>query len=276
VEAAAVDDGKPLTGLPETGLIDSLLSVLFPLRCVHCGRPGGWLCHDCAAGLKPLGPNVCPVCGRPCSDYTAISRPLADPGCPECGGRRLHFQRARAAFAFEGPARSLVHRLKYSGHRRLAHFMVEIACKQTYFILNEPGLTGSAKAVTLTYVPLHSSKLVSRGYNQAGLLARALSRRFGLPARDLLSKQHPTPSQNRLGIDERRQNLAGSFLLKPGARKRPAPGRILLVDDVYTTGSTTAECSRVLTEGLGAEVQVWTFARTVKRPAGSWAASENR
>lgn len=232
-------------------MFSELLSVLFPLRCIHCGRGGEWLCPECAALLRPSGPHFCCRCGRPSLSRTA--------DCPECRGRELHFKTARAAYYFEGPARSLVHRLKYSGQRRLASYMAEIAC-------NQAGLTSPDKAVTLTYVPLHSAKLLNRGYNQAGLFARALSRRLDLPLQDLLCKQHPTLAQNRLGFEERRQNLEGSITLRRGASLESGQsGRLVLVDDVYTTGSTASECARVLTEELGAEVEVWTFARTAKR-----------
>jgi len=180
----------------------------------------------------------------------------------------MHFTAARAGFGFEGPVRSLVHRLKYSGQRRLATFMVELACNCAQFPFADPGLTANGKAVTLTYVPLHSSKLLNRGYNQAGLLARALSRRHSLPLQDLLCKQYPTPAQNQLGFDERRRNLEGSFMLRRGARLKPGAGRLVLVDDVYTTGSTVSECARVLRAGLDAEVDVWTFARAVRRSGG--------
>lgn len=241
-------------------MFSEFLSVLFPLRCVHCGRSGNWLCPQCAGSLSPLGPRFCRHCGRPCGKNEATSSGRRD--CPECRGRELHFHTARAAFSFEGPARSLVHRLKYSGQRRLAAFMAELTCKQA-------GLTVTGKAVTLTYVPLHSSKLLSRGYNQAELYARALSRRLGLPLQDLLCKQHPTLAQNQLGFEERRRNLEGSFSLRRRVGVSAAAGhdigRLVLVDDVYTTGSTTAECARVLQEGLGVDVDVWTFARTVKR-----------
>ena len=135
--------------------------------------------------------------------------------------------------------------------------MVEIACYQA-------GLTSPDKAVTLTYVPLHSTKLLSRGYNQAELLARALSRRLGVPVGDFLCKQHPTPAQNQLGFDERRRNLEDSFALRRGAKPPAGADRLVLVDDVYTTGSTSSECARVLMEGLGLKVDVWTFARAVK------------
>lgn len=136
--------------------------------------------------------------------------------------------------------------------------MAELAC-------NQADLTPRGKVVTLTHVPLHSSKLLSRGYNQAGLYARALSRNLGMPLQDLLCKQHLTSAQKQLGFEARRRNLEGSISLRRGACLQPGTGHLVLVDDVYTTGSTASECARVLKEGLGVEVDVWAFARTVKR-----------
>ncbi|MHB9112158.1 MAG: double zinc ribbon domain-containing protein [Thermoleophilia bacterium] len=258
MEVDAVADGN-YTGIPWLrGIFSDLGSVLFPIRCVHCGRGGDWLCPDCAAMLVPLGPSLCRRCGRPSSasgHFEASGKPEC---CPECRSRELHFRSACAAFVFEGPARSLVHRLKYSGQRRLAAYMAELAC-------NQANLTPQDKVVTLTYVPLHNSKLLCRGYNQAGLYARALSRSLGMPLQDFLCKHHQTSAQKQLGFDGRRRNLEGSITLHGGARLPAAAGCVVLVDDVYTTGSTASECARVLKEGLGVEVDVWAFARTVKR-----------
>ncbi|MBE0430064.1 MAG: ComF family protein, partial [Thermoleophilia bacterium] len=143
-----------LQNLPQPGILTELLSILFPLRCAHCGRAGNWLCDECAEQLRPIGPAICRRCGRPL--------PASMPDCPECRGRELQFDRARAAFCFDGPARSLVHRLKYSGQRRLASFMADLSLEAM------ADLTENCERVNLTSVPLHSSKLVSRGYNQAG------------------------------------------------------------------------------------------------------------
>lgn len=239
------------------GIFSDLGSVLFPIRCVHCGRGGDWLCRDCAAKLSPLGPHLCRRCGRPSSPHELFAASGSSDRCPECRSREFHFRSARAAFAFEGPARSLVHRLKYSGQRRL-DYMAELAC-------NQADLTPRSKVVTLTHVPLHSSKLLSRGYNQAGLYARALSRSLGIPMQDLLCKHHQTSAQKQLGFEGRRSNLEGSITLKKGVRLTSAARRVMLVDDVYTTGCTASECARVLKEGLGVEVDVLAFARTVKR-----------
>ncbi len=242
-----MEDGNLTVHLPGPGFFDNLLSVLFPLRCVHCGASGNWLCRACAGALIPVGPENCSRCGKP-SLYKV-------PDCPECRGRSLPFGSARAAFHFEGPGRSLVHALKFGGQRRLAMLMAAIS-------FGAARLTVLEKDVTLTHVPLHRSKLATRGFNQAELYAKALSRLLGLPHKGLLEKQFPTPPQNRLNSKQRRKNLAGSVALREGAKT--GNGRVLLIDDVYTTGSTAAECSRALRKGLGVEVDVWTFARTVK------------
>lgn len=235
------------TGFPAGAVLADLLSVLFPRRCVDCGQPGARLCPDCTAALQPPGPALCRRCGRP------SPRPLPD--CLECRGRRLYFSTARAAFCYQGPARALARALKYSGQWRLAALMAELSA-------TGPGLTGMAKEATLTCVPLYGSKQLGRGYNQAELYARALARRLDLPFERLLLKSRSTPSQNRLDRVSRRRNLKGSISLRSGVS--PAADRIVLVDDVYTTGSTVNECARVLRRELKAEVSVWTFARTVR------------
>ena len=274
--------GKPQIRAPQPGPLDNFLSLLFPLRCVHCGRGGDWLCPECLAALEPIGPDRCRRCGRPARidlsgrglpgssglpglreapvphALSGAGDPLAsrDPaGCPECRGRRLPFSSAGAAFRYSGPARSLVHALKYSGQRRLARFMAAISADLS-------GLTRGTREVTLTYVPLHRSKLLARGYNHAGLYAQAVSRCLDLPLENLLTKCRPTPAQNRLNFHERRKNLSESISLR--RRDQKAARRVILIDDVYTTGSTAAECAGVLREEMGVTVEVWTFARTVK------------
>lgn len=233
--------------IPGGAVLADLLAVLFPLRCAACGRTGTRFCDSCRAALDLPGPALCLCCGRP------SPRPLPD--CLECRRRRLYFHSARAAFCYEGPARALVHSLKYAGQWRLAALMAELSA-------GSPGLTAFGKDVTLTFVPLHRSKFLRRGYNQAELYARALARRLGLPHQSLLLKRHPTTPQNRLDRQSRGRNLRGSFSLRPGARLDTA--RVVLIDDVYTTGSTANECARVIRQGLAAEVCVWTFARAVR------------
>lgn len=233
--------------ISEAGILSGILSLLFPLRCAHCRGHGEELCPACRGRLKPIGPERCRRCGKP-SLYDV-------PECPECRGRRLYFGAAGAAFAFEGPARSLVHGLKYSGQRRLAELMADLT-------VVSPELIEKCRGATLGYVPICRSRKFSRGYNQAELYARALSRRLGIPLGEMLVKSRPTVPQNRLNFTERGKNLSDSFTARAGYRQETA--KVLLIDDVFTTGATVSECARVLTSNLGVVVDVWTFARTVK------------
>jgi len=235
---------------PGEAILSQLLSLLFPLRCAHCGACGEELCPSCRDRLKPIGPTSCRRCGKP-SLYDV-------PECRECRGRRLHFGSAQAAFRYAGPARSAIHRLKYSGRRHLAAVMAEATRDHPRLA----GLTEKKGEVTLTYVPVHASRKFSRGYNQAELYARALSKTLGLPLAGLLVKNFPTTPQNRLNFNDRGKNLSDSFSVRRGYGVETP--KVLLVDDVYTTGATVSECSRVLTADLGVVVDVWTFARTVK------------
>lgn len=229
-------------------MLSGLLATVFPWRCVHCGRGGERFCPACAGALEVAGPACCRRCGRPGIRETS--------GCPECRGRRLWFGSARAAFRYEGPARSLVHALKYCGLRRLAVDMAALT------LTHAAGLTGYLEGATLTYVPLHESRRLNRGYNQAGLYARALSQELGGAVGDFLIKKRPTVPQNQLDLKGRTGNLKGSIVLRPG--RHPRSSRLVLVDDVYTTGSTVSECARVLKQGLGVDVDVLVFARTVR------------
>lgn len=232
----------------EAGIFSELLSMLFPLHCVHCGMPGTRLCDACEQQLAPIGSNRCRCCGRPGRNETS--------NCDECRGRRFDFRSARSLYCYSGPARSLVHGLKYGGQRRMAALMAELSCNYT-------DLTEACKGATLTYVPMHRSGKSERGYNQAELYARALGRRMQLPCIGLLKKKYPTRPQNQLNFRERRNNLTDSIGL--ARRCRYGGGRVVLVDDVFTTGSTASECARVLRGDLNSEVDVWTFARAVRR-----------
>jgi predicted amidophosphoribosyltransferase len=109
---------------------------------------------------------------------------------------------------------------------------------------------------------MHHSKKFSRGYNQAQLYARAISRRLELPLAEMLTKQFSTVPQNRLNFDDRGNNLNNSFKVLRGCGCNTE--KVLLIDDVFTTGATVSACSHILKSNLGVDVDVWTFARTVK------------
>jgi ComF family protein len=201
-----------------------------------------------------LIPLLCWGCGGPAR--------RAEPLCATCrlSLRRLpgHLVLAEgvtlwAPLAYEGPARELVRALKFRGAVGVADAMA------AQVVANAPG--GVLDEGLLVPVPLHPSRRRRRGFNQARLLAQAMSRRTGLELWDRLSRSGPARTQVGRGRRERRAGPAGAVHTGPGA----APARALLVDDVATTGGTLAACAQALRAGGTEEVVAVTFARTLGR-----------
>jgi ComF family protein len=171
---------------------------------------------------------------------------------------RKYFTMARALGAYEGSLREAIHRWKYEGKTYLTPFFAEWM---------EEGLNrhwGPHSLDLLIPVPLHTQRLRERGFNQALLLVKELSRRTGIPYRKtILQKKKPTIPQVNLSGTEREKGLRGAFQV---IGKEELLGKsVLLVDDVYTTGATVNECSKVLLRGEAERVNVLTLAHAVKR-----------
>lgn len=216
------------------------IELLFPLRCAAC-RAGPWpFCATCRETLVAFTPPWCVRCGIPLERYTDA--------CPDCPPVVLF--RTRSAFLFDGAARSAVHRLKFSGWRpvaaALAGAMAAVA-------------DGFAPDHVVAWIPLSRRRRAQRGFDQAELLARAVAAQRGTRAVPLLRRIRDSGPQAKRGGEARRSALRGSFALA-----RPAPGRVLLVDDVLTTGSTAAACANVLLRGGAEEVALLTAARSVR------------
>jgi ComF family protein len=243
-------------------LFDELLDLVFPRRCVQCRVVGAWLCAACAAKLTPLPAERCPRCGAP-----GRWAPPGDAGggprpCPECGGRELAFSSAAAAFAYEGPARALVTACKFRSYRSLAREMSRLA-GPAFLTACGGGTAGPALAVT--WVPAHRTRTVERGFDQAELLARELAGAASLPAARLLRRTRETARQSGLHGAQRAANVADAFQLRQGAdRVLTGLKRVVIVDDVYTTGETLNHCASVLAEA-GVDPRVFSFARAVRR-----------
>ena len=218
-----------------------LIDLVFPPRCVACGRAADTLCASCRARLLPLSPPRCHRCGA--TTAWPVER------CRECAGRRLAFATARAATVYEGPARALVRAWKERGLRRVAIHAAKLVVERV-----EP-----PAADVITYIPADAVRQLRRGTHPAQLLAEELGRRWGLPATPLLARGASSSRQTGLPYAERGRNVRGAFVALGDV-----PRRVLLVDDVYTTGSTASAAATALRAGGAARVEVVTFARAVR------------
>jgi ComF family protein len=181
--------------------------------------------------------------------------------CSECRGRELGFVSARAAFAYEGPARKLVTACKFRSLHSLGAEMAELARVAFSTAL----MAGPQSAEAVTCVPVHRDRRLERGFNQAELLARELARQEGLPFVAALERPRQGARQSELSGAARAANVVGAFALAARAVPLVAPfKRVVIVDDVYTTGETLSQCSKALRDA-GREVRAFTFARAVRR-----------
>ena len=219
-----------------------LLDLVLPRRCVACGLGEELVCADCRAQLRRLDGTLCARCGSP------TAWPVAR--CRECAGRRLSFASARAAVAYDGPARPLVAGWKDRGLRPLAREFGGLVTD----VVPCPAVEA------LTFVPGDPERSLKRGQNAAEALARVLGLRWGLPVERFLARREPARPQRGLSRAERRRNVRDSFTA--AAR---APARVVLVDDVYTTGATVGAAATELRRAGARSVHVVTFARTVRR-----------
>jgi len=231
-----------------------MLDFALPPRCPGCGAIVGEphrFCLECWRSLIFLGEPCCSRCGLP----FAFSGGGGEAECGRCLADPPPFDRLRAAVAYGEVSRQVALRLKYSGRPGLAETLA-------HFMLRHVRAYDSG--ALLVPVPLHRWRIWKRGYNQAALIASALSRRTGLPAGlDLLSRTRATPPLKGLGRRERALAVRGAFRVPPRARDRLAGRHVLLVDDVYTSGATAAACARALKRGGAASVEILCWARVV-------------
>ncbi|HEY3265392.1 MAG TPA: ComF family protein [Armatimonadota bacterium] len=218
---------------------NALLDFLYPPRCYLCGAVGAYLCEACeAAWPQPEEPR-CPRCGDP----------LPVGACRRCSSELSPLAGASFACVFDDGGREAVHLLKYNAKRRLAAPMARAMADSL------PECSGPFDAIVP--IALHSSRLRRRGYNQAAWLAGELAGILNAPEVPWLTRTRATHSQVGLAVGERARNMEGAFGADPAAAGR----RILLVDDVCTTGTTAREAARALVRAGAASVWLLTFAR---------------
>ncbi|MFC7332703.1 ComF family protein [Rhodocista pekingensis] len=232
-----------------------VLNLLLPPRCLACGtdvEAPGTLCPACWSRVTFIGPPLCACCGRP-FDYAAPDRSL----CGACIAAPPRFDRCRSALVYDEGSRGLVLAFKHADRTDVAEGFGAWLARAGAELLADADLVAA--------VPLHRWRLFARRYNQAALLALAVARRCGLPAcPDLLLRRRRTPSQGGLSRSGRARNVAGAFAVRATCRERVRGARIVLLDDVFTTGATVEECARVLKRAGAARVDVLTLARVVR------------
>jgi competence protein ComFC len=217
------------------------LDLLFPPRCFGCDKENTFLCEHCYAELPRLEPPYCRLC----------SQPLEGEMCGRCRVRPPAIDGIRAPFLMRDSIRRAVLRLKYNNLRALAPTLGALLAD----FVKEMNI----QADVVVPVPLHRKRLAERGYNQAGLLAKELAKVTSLRTLNALERVRSSPPQARaLTSDQRRVNVHNAFVLG-GESVRGL--RVLLLDDVCTTGATLGAAAQVLTEAGAASVWGLTLAR---------------
>lgn len=240
---------------PSSSYLRKFLNVIFPATCVNCDTPL-WddpvpcVCQTCWATLSPIAQPCCPHCGVPFASPVALQQSPHH----ECGGCRAHppaFTQTWSLFPYQSPLKEAITLFKYRGKRSLTKHFIQAMI---------PALPNLPSIDFLMPVPLHPQRLREREYNQSLLLAHSLSLHLQIPLlMSCLLRVRPTVPQTSLLKKERLTNLRRAFAVDDAARIKDQ--RILLIDDVFTTGTTLHECAKTLRKAGSGPVYGLTLAR---------------
>lgn len=226
-----------------------ILDFALPPRCAGCGVVVGDVhsfCTDCWGQIDFLGDTGCGICGLPLEATEAAT-------CGLCLAKPPRIARTRAAVTYGDLTRTLAIRLKYGRKVAIARTMARYMSP----------LVAPADDAVLVPVPLHRSRLWTRGFNQSALVARELSRRLSLRSEPLVLKRvKRTPALKGMSAHQRQKTVSGAFTVRDAAAV--AGKTVILIDDVLTTGSTAEACARTLQRAGAARVELITWARVVR------------
>ncbi len=234
-----------------TKIKDYLLDLLYPrhIKCIFCGselnsNSYNDTCEVCMKTL-PFITNSCIRCGAPTNvDNTGV--------CLNCKANNFDFKQARSVFAYKDDVISVIHKFKYSKMKFLSEPLGKYLC--------ELFATWEINPEIITSIPLYKSKLKNRGYNQSECIARVLSENNNLPYYDLCAKVVDNISQTELDLKQRKENVKNVFQFNKEYKNLIKDKIILIVDDVYTTGSTCNEISKILLSNGAREIFIITIA----------------
>ena len=232
--------------------LGAIASLFYPPVCTICSAnvaPREYLCEECEAKITRIVPPFCAKCSEPFEG--AITGPFT---CANCAHRTIYFDAAVSAYRSRGIVRRIILDFKYGRRLYLRH----LVARWLFAALDDDRLRQKRFDVIIP-VPLHPARERERGFNQATLLAELASAQMSLQARPLLERTRYTTTQTAFDRAERMENLHGAFRLRKSADVRKL--RVLLIDDVLTTGSTLSECARVLKKAGAISVHAATAAR---------------
>lgn len=235
-------------------LLSKLLDFLIPPACSICNQAvdeTATLCPDCFGEIKFITPPYCKICGRP-FEFDIMGECV----CAECLKKRPLFLQARSAVQYNDMSKKILLPFKHADRLDLVPLMVKLMRRAADELMPD--------ADVIIPVPLHWSRRLKRQYNQSALLVGKLAKLYHKTFSPcVLKRTRATPSQGHLSPDERKRNVTGAFVVaKP---ELVAGKRVLLVDDVLTTGATANECTKVLLKAGATQVCLLTFASTIRK-----------
>lgn len=240
---------KTAAVLTRSALTGKFFDIVFPVRCALCGQwvrypRRGLLCAECLQALQAREEPeaICSSCGR--EIHPALENP-----CPGCRIEAPPFAACRSAFPYQAPLDKLIHSVKFGRQR--------VLCRDFGYLLDRR-LPATDNDWLVTWVPLSLRRRLGRGFDQAREIATAFAARRNLEVQPLLRRVRHTRPQARMGAFARRCNLKDAFQVRHGAML--SGKRILLIDDVVTTGATVSACSCALLQAGASEVQVYSVA----------------
>lgn len=236
-----------LSGLTNTAhdLSKAVLEIIYPIRCGGCGNKGDVLCKECVGSLRVVeGEATCPVCGRWVGKRTV---------CGECIQKKRGFQEGYYGFYFENRLRDAIHAFKFQGRKDVGKYLI--------YLIREKIISFSGCLDCIIPVPVTENRLKERGFNQSFVIGEEISRITGKPVfHSILYKIKETMDQYSLNKDERRKNIKGAFAIKNSDEIKGK--RVLIVDDLFTTGYTAKETSGVLLKAGAHSALFFALART--------------
>lgn len=241
-------------------MLEQILELVYPsnIYCIACGnlidktRPYS-LCDKCIKEIHWISKNTCSICGKslyPSTDASEV--------CYECKGVQHSFDKGYSCAVYEGPVKEILSGFKYKGKSYMGNIIGDMMLDRAQ------GFIQDIDFQTVIPIPMHKSKKKSRGFNQSEILAKKIAFGLGKEYRnDILFKQRNTPPMSSLDSTERRINLHGAFQIGYNKDEAIKDKDIMLVDDVYTTGSTLDECATLLKKSGTDKVFIYTFASGV-------------